>query len=130
MEAASTTYRNIAAICGLEKKAFEHRSLSAIATQAGRMWFVIVHVIWFVVWIELNIHPKGKITFDPFPFALLTIIVSLESIFLSTFILMSRIGAEDRQMSATTSIFKTTFCLRIKTRRCCKCFRLYASTTS
>src|ERR1051326_8577852 len=95
MEPASPTYRNIATICELGKKALERRSVSAqigdtIATQAGRMWFVIVHLIWFVAWIAFNIHPKGKSTFDPFPFALLTMIVSLESIFLSLFILMSQ----------------------------------------
>ena len=94
MQNASPTQRNIKEICELEKKALAHRSLSArigdtIATQAGRMWFIIAHLVWFAVWLSLNIRPKGVSTFDPFPFSLLTTIVSLESIFLSLFILMS-----------------------------------------
>jgi uncharacterized membrane protein len=54
------------------------------------MWFVIFHIIWFFVWLVLNMKAHGKGTFDPFPFAVLTLIVSLESIFLSIFILMSQ----------------------------------------
>ena len=94
MQTASPTLRNITKICELEKKALARRSLSArigdaIATQAGRMWFIIVHLVWFAVWLSLNLKTKGASTFDPFPFSLLTMIVSLESIFLSLFILMS-----------------------------------------
>ena len=94
MQNASPTLRNITEICELEKKALAHRPLSArigdtIATQAGRMWFIIAHLVWFAVWLVFNLRPKGVSTFDPFPFSLLTMIVSLESIFLSLFILMS-----------------------------------------
>jgi uncharacterized membrane protein len=95
MQTVSTTQRNIREICELEEKALARRTLSArirdvIATQAGRMWFIIFHVVWFAVWLVLNMKPKGAMTFDPFPFSLLTTIVSLESIFLSLFILMSQ----------------------------------------
>jgi len=95
MQNASTTHHNVAAICELEKKALAHRTLSArigdvIATQAGRMWFIAVHLVWFALWIAVNMKPHGKSTFDPFPFSFLTMIVSLESIFLSLFILMSQ----------------------------------------
>ena len=98
-------HRNIAAICELEKKALAHRSLSArigevIATHAGRMSFIACHVAWFVAWIVLNLRTRGRFSFDPFPFSFLTLIVSLESIFLSLFILMSQnrsaIQAEQR----------------------------------
>ena len=94
MQTASPTLRNITEICELEKNALARRSLSArigdaIATQAGRMWFIILHLGWFAAWLLLNFNPKGASTFDPFPFSLLTMIVSLESIFLSLFILMS-----------------------------------------
>ena len=94
MQTASPTLRNITEICELEKRALARRSLSArigdaIATQAGRMWFIFLHLIWFAVWLLLNMKAKGASTFDPFPFSLLTMIVSLESIFLSLFILMS-----------------------------------------
>ena len=95
MQTPSTTSRNIAAICEVEKSALARRSLSArvgdsIAIHAGRMWFIAFHVIWFAVWLVLNIGPSRKPAFDPFPFPLLTMIVSLESIFLSLFILMSQ----------------------------------------
>jgi uncharacterized membrane protein len=95
MQSASTTHRNIKEICDLEKKALAGRSLAerlgdVIATQAGRMWFILFHFVWFGVWLVLNLKTKGASTFDPFPFALLTTIVSLESIFLSLFILMSQ----------------------------------------
>jgi uncharacterized membrane protein len=95
METASTTSRNIATICELEKKALAKRSFAArlgdvIAVQAGRMWFIAFHAVWFAVWIVLNTGAHAKTGFDPFPFPLLTMIVSLESIFLSLFILMSQ----------------------------------------
>ncbi len=94
MQPASATQRNIKAICELEKTSLARRSLSAqigdvIATQAGKMWFIIFHIVWFAVWLGLNLKGSGS-GFDPFPFSLLTTIVSLESIFLSLFILMSQ----------------------------------------
>jgi uncharacterized membrane protein len=52
------------------------------------MWFIALHLIWFAVWLAVNLGRKNA--FDPFPFPLLTMIVSLESIFLSLFILMSQ----------------------------------------
>ena len=54
------------------------------------MWFILGHVVWFVVWMALNLRGGHGLAFDPFPFPLLTMIVSLESIFLSLFILMSQ----------------------------------------
>jgi uncharacterized membrane protein len=55
---------------------------------AGSMLFVYVHVFWFAAWIMVNeFTPKA---FDPFPFGLLTMIVSLEAIFLSTFVMISQ----------------------------------------
>lgn len=54
------------------------------------MWFISLHKVWFAAWLLLNMKAKGASTFDPFPFSLLTMIVSLESIFLSLFILMSQ----------------------------------------
>jgi uncharacterized membrane protein len=103
MQSVSTTHRNIREICALEEAALARRSLSArigdvIATQAGKMWFIVFHLVWFGVWIGLNLRSHGA--FDPFPFALLTMVVSLESIFLSLFILMSQnrtgLQAEER----------------------------------
>ena len=57
---------------------------------SGRMLFVYIHAAWFVAWMLLNAGIAGFPTFDPFPFGLLTMIVSLEAIFLSTFVLISQ----------------------------------------
>jgi len=71
------------------------RVADAITKFSGSMSFVVLHVIWFGLWIGYNvIVPNG---FDPFPFGLLTLIVSLEAIFLSTFVLIS----QNRQSART-----------------------------
>lgn len=57
---------------------------------SGSMLFVYLHLAWFAVWIVLNRGWFGFAAFDPFPFGLLTMIVSLEAIFLSTFVLISQ----------------------------------------
>ncbi len=56
------------------------------------MTFVYLHVAWFTVWIATNegLHLLGLPRFDPFPFGLLTMVVSLEAIFLGTFVLISQ----------------------------------------
>ena len=58
---------------------------------AGSMKFVYLHVGWFIFWIALNVGLTGvRHQFDKFPFGLLTMIVSLEAIFLSTFVMISQ----------------------------------------
>ena len=49
-----------------------------------------VHIVWFGAWILLNTGRLGMPKFDPYPYGLLTMIVSLEAIFLSTFVLISQ----------------------------------------
>lgn len=61
-----------------------------LAASSGRISFAVLHVLWFIVWIAWNAHWVGLKPFDPYPFGLLTVIVSLESIFLSTFVLISQ----------------------------------------
>jgi uncharacterized membrane protein len=56
----------------------------------GSMPFVYLHVVWFTIWIALNVRILGTKPFDPFPFGLMTMIVSLEAIFLATFVLISQ----------------------------------------
>ena len=95
METPSATARNVKAISELEHSALAQRSASArigdaIASHVGKMWFIVFHVIWFALWLWINMGGRGKSAFDPFPFQLLSTIVSLESIFLSLFILMSQ----------------------------------------
>ncbi len=67
------------------------RIADAIARTAGRLWFTAAHAVWFGFWILAN---SGKVPgirpFDPFPYPFLTFVVSLESIFLALFILMSQ----------------------------------------
>jgi uncharacterized membrane protein len=52
--------------------------------------FLAVHALWFTIWIIWNVGAFGLRPFDPFPFGLLTLVVSLEAIFLSIFILMAQ----------------------------------------
>ena len=68
----------------------EQRIADAITSFSGRMIFVYIHIVWFSAWILLNSGLFGMEPFDPFPYGLLTMIVSLEAIFLSTFVLISQ----------------------------------------
>ncbi len=61
-----------------------------IAWFSGSMPFLILNGGWFILWIALNTLPLGVPAFDPYPFGLLTMIVSLEAIFLSCFVLISQ----------------------------------------
>jgi uncharacterized membrane protein len=73
-----------------EEKSFTDRLADIITRWSGSMMFVYLHVLFFAVWIAANIGVIGLRAFDPFPFGLLTTIVSLEAIFLSTFVLVSQ----------------------------------------
>jgi len=61
-----------------------------IAWFSGSLYFLILTALWFAIWIAVNTLPLGVPAFDPFPFGLLTMIVSLEAIFLSCFVLISQ----------------------------------------
>lgn len=61
-----------------------------VAWFSGSLIFVALTAVWFTVWIAVNTLPLGIPVFDPFPFGLLTMIVSLEAIFLSCFVLISQ----------------------------------------
>jgi len=87
--------RNIRTIIRLRLKAARERGLQdriadAITSFSGRMVFAYMHIVWFGVWILLNTGSLGVRPFDPFPYGLLTMVVSLEAIFLSTFVLISQ----------------------------------------
>jgi uncharacterized membrane protein len=69
----------------------EDRIADGATAFSGSMAFVYLHTAWFAVWLLLNLGVFGSAAvFDPFPFGLLTLIVSLEAIFLSTFVLISQ----------------------------------------
>src|SRR4051812_15452262 len=94
---AELTKRNVEIVAELEKSADAERSLTdrmadAISRFVGSMKFVYIHVVWFAVWIALSTLPfiPAAWQIDPFPFTFLTFVVSLEAIFLSTFILIAQ----------------------------------------
>jgi uncharacterized membrane protein len=69
----------------------QDRTADRVTSFAGSLNFVYLHAAWFGVWILLNVGVFGAaLTFDAFPFGLLTMIVSLEAIFLSTFVMVSQ----------------------------------------
>jgi uncharacterized membrane protein len=76
-----------------------------IATVAASQVFTLVHVAWFGTWILMNVVAAGWLPatfgFDPYPFGLLTLIVSLEAIFLSIFVLVSQNRQSERDRIRT-----------------------------
>ena len=85
--------RNIEAIAALERQALDDRSrldqvTDAVTAAVGNPIFVVAHAAWFALWIALNLTRDRP--FDPYPFGLLMLIVSLEAIFLSAAVLMTQ----------------------------------------
>jgi uncharacterized membrane protein len=72
------------------RASLQNRVADRITQFAGSMAFVYLHVLWFGLWITLRV--------EKFPFGLLTMIVSLEAIFLSTFVLISQNRADERRV--------------------------------
>jgi uncharacterized membrane protein len=70
-------------------RSLQNRIADAITHFAGSMPFVYLHVVWFSLWIALGV--------EPFPFGLLTMLVSLEAIFLSTFVMLSQNRADEKR---------------------------------
>jgi len=90
--------KNISAIAELQRKEdaalpLQEHIAGWITNFSGSMAFVYIHVIWFGLWILLNvglINIPHLSQFDPYPFGFLTLVVSLEAIFLSTFVLIAQ----------------------------------------
>ena len=98
-DTTKTTHREhpgLAAHRARRQASFVLRLADRITAFAGSMQFAAIHVVWFAAWVLLNLFGP---TFDPFPFGLLTMIVSLEAIFLATFVLISQNRVEDRQQA-------------------------------
>lgn len=95
-ELAEVIQKNIDLIDHLKQQALEHRTLQdrfadCMTDFSGSMAFFYTHIVWFGIWIVLNNGwIPGVKAFDPFPYGLLTMVVSLEAIFLSTFVLISQ----------------------------------------
>ena len=77
----------------------ENRIADRITRFAGSMKFVYIHVIWFSLWICLGV--------EDYPFGLLTMIVSLEAIFLSTFVMISENRADEKRQVIADVAWRT-----------------------
>jgi uncharacterized membrane protein len=88
--------QNVEAIMRLEQEAIHSRSpaehvADKVTSAAGSTPFVIFHIFWFGGWVTANTGLiPGVSPFDPFPFSFLTLVVSLEAIFLTLLVLMSQ----------------------------------------
>lgn len=84
--------QNVHAVVELERQAFHQRSrmdriTDAITNFAGSRTFIAAHAIVFGGWMIIN---RGAGAYDPYPYALLNVVVSLEAIFLTSFVLMTQ----------------------------------------
>jgi len=82
-----------------DRRTWVQKSADWIAEFAGSIPFLVMHVVWFALWLLLNtVSIPGVPKFDPYPYGFLTLTVSLEAIFLSVFVLLSqnRQAAKDR----------------------------------
>jgi uncharacterized membrane protein len=92
----STAEQNINSVARLEQEFLQQRTFiermsDAIGAFVGTMACVLIHVTWFTAWILVNTGRIPRIhRFDPFPFLLLGMCVSLEAVILTTFVLMKQ----------------------------------------
>jgi uncharacterized membrane protein len=77
----------------------QNRIADAITRFAGSMLFVYLHIIWFACWIGFGV--------EKYPFGLLTMIVSLEAIFLSTFVMISQNRADAKRQVLADQEWRT-----------------------
>ena len=92
MSTSDPTLENVRAVADLERQAFHRRSplerlTDAVTQAAGSGTFIAAHVLWFGGWWLLNRRPNAL---DPFPYSLLNVLVSLEAIVLTSFVLMTQ----------------------------------------
>src|SRR6266576_3582283 len=77
----------------------QNRVADRITAFSGSMWFVYVHIIWFSCWIGFGV--------ERYPYGLLTMIVSLEAIFLSTFVMISQNRADAKRQVVADQQWRT-----------------------
>ena len=77
----------------------QNRVADRITSFAGSMAFVYIHIIWFGCWIGFGV--------EDYPFGLLTMIVSLEAIFLSTFVMISQNRADAKRQVLADEEWRT-----------------------
>lgn len=86
---SATQHPGLQRHAALRHQDLQSRIADRITQFAGSMVFVYVHVVWFGLWIGLHV--------EKYPFGLLTMIVSLEAIFLSTFVMISQNRADEKR---------------------------------
>jgi uncharacterized membrane protein len=86
-----TTYTHPVLVRHQEERSrdLQDRIADAITSFAGSMPFVYLHIVWFTLWVALGV--------EKFPFGFLTMLVSLEAIFLSTFVMISQNRADEKR---------------------------------
>lgn len=123
---------NVEAIAKLEHEESHRRSTGEkvsdfFVTLIGSMPFLVLHVVWFAVWFMVNLNAiPGIAPFDPFPFGILTLIVSSEGVFLAIFILisqnrMTRLSDKRAHLDLQVSMLteqEMTMMLRMQQRLC------------
>jgi uncharacterized membrane protein/CheY-like chemotaxis protein len=92
---SSVIQQNIRKIIRVRQKAVREQSMqdriaNGMTSFSGSMTFFYVHIAWFLVWFVLNTGHLWVVPFDPYPYGFLTMVVSLEAIFLATFVLISQ----------------------------------------
>src|SRR5579871_4011345 len=92
MTATNPVIKNVHAIAELERQAIHQRTgieriTDRVTSFAGHPGFIVGHAVWFATWIWVN---RGSNAIDPYPYSLLNVIVSLEAIFLTSFVLMTQ----------------------------------------
>lgn len=93
---STTAKKNIEAIALVEQQLHGRRSRveklgDGIATFFGSLWFIGAHSVFLIIWIGLNIGLLQNVAaFDPYPFPFLGLIIGIEFIFLTTFVLMNQ----------------------------------------
>jgi uncharacterized membrane protein len=80
-------------------QSLENRAADRITAFAGSMPFVYIHIVWFGCWIGFGV--------EKYPFGLLTMIVSLEAIFLSTFVMISQNRADAKRQAIADQQWQT-----------------------
>ena len=100
-DAPKAVVGNIRSVSEMETSLQRNRTLvdriaDLIGGFSGSMTFVFIHLVWFAAWFLLNTLPLGLKHFDPYPFILLAMIVSVEGVLLSTFVLMKQNRMQQR----------------------------------
>ncbi len=92
---AHPTHRNVRTIVDLERLGQQRKSFGdalgeRIARATGRIWFLLLNASVLVAWALWNLYAPSNRRFDPYPFGLLTFVVSLEGLLIALFVLMAQ----------------------------------------